>query len=161
MQNKVANVGMEGLPWHGSLIAWRLLNALAPSLLLQPVVSTPGGLQLLSSRLLVAVDAEASGILKNPPQANTILFRGGGYGLHADLWLFEATESLHMVGAMPWVDPVDSTLWLFRGRAAAPFVHVTPDGFQSFARLSFDDMLAFEQGFESVRLRLATQQEAF
>ncbi len=161
MQNIGVDVSMEVGPWHGSLTAWRLLNALAPSLLLQPVVSTPGGLQLLSSRLLVTVDAEASGIVETPPQANTILFRDGGYGLRADLWLFEGEECLRMVGAMPWVDPVDSTLWLFRGKAAAPFVHITPDGLQPSNRLPSDDMLAFEHGFDSVHLRLATQQEAF
>lgn len=160
MQNIVADVGMEGGPWHGSLIAWRLLNALAPSLLLQPIGSTPGGLQLLTSGLLVAADAEASGILENPPQANTILFRDWGYGVRADLWLFEGSECLHLVGAMPWVDPQDSTLWLLRGRTTAPFVHVTTDGLQASNRLPIDDMLAFEQGFESVRLRLATLQEA-
>lgn len=154
MQNrlKIVPVAASGV-WEGSNQAWRLLDALAPTLLHQAIVTIPGGLRLLETGLTVLTDAEASGILEHPPQANTALVADGPYGLCADLWMFDGGSRQRLHAACPWIDPMSGSLWFFRKHVTPPFVQLSLDGIHSFSAIPANDVLMVEQGFDSVRLR--------
>lgn len=156
-QNEVA----PHCPWHGSRQAWRLLNAIAPSLLLQPVIGVPGGLELRDTGAVVIADPEAAGLHDFTPTMNTVLFSEGPYGLCADVWISWGGQRFHLGATLPWLDPETGQFWLFYQKAAPPFIRICNQGIEVTGTMPALDELDLDIGFDSIRLRHAAHQGPF
>lgn len=147
--------------WHGSRQAWRLLNSIAPTLLLQPVVGVPGGLKLQDTGVVVIADAAAARLHDAHPTASTILFDEGPYGLCADVSIRLNDRHLQLGGTLPWLDPETGQFWLFYQKAAPPFIRIGTHGIEVTGAMPALDELDLQIGFDSIRLRHAAQQGLF
>lgn len=150
-------------PWQGSCTVWRVLDALAPPLLLQPIVSIPGGLKLVHTDVLVLMDAVTPKAPAIAPHTANIRLAQNGSDLFADIRIPEAPMGMgcrQLSAARPWVDPETGALWFMnqshnhRRRHLGPFVRVGPDGIHPTTVIPALDLIALELGFDSVRLRL-------
>lgn len=149
----------ESHPWLGNTFAWQLLNALAPSLLCQPLAIVSGGLRLVRTGLTVITDAEKSTLLQVSPVTDTALLAFGPYGLCGDVWTTGTCGMQRIGGAPAWIDPATGCLWFVQDRLHGPAVRVNIEGAQRFSRIRMQSALTLERGFAEVEERCKALRE--
>lgn len=148
--------------WRRAVQTWRLLDALVPYLLHQPVVTIPQGVMLVHTGLTVVCLTDGSAQpFPERTQSNALVLENRSDQLAAWIGRSNLNQQPRWAGVLPWIDPDTFELWLSGRRLSPPFLRLGLDGVREYSALPVEDALTLQIGFDFIRLRCDAVREVF